>query len=110
MARRFNDQEKYIERCKNFHSDKYDYTKTKYISWKTNVTITCKIHGDFIIRAIDHYIRGCQKCGWEKLGNSKRKIKPIKINKIKKTYNLCTLHGKYITFCKKCEKQKKFIE
>lgn len=66
------DQKTYINKCKNCHGDKYDYSKTEYVNWSAYVTVTCQKHGDFSIRAIDHYYRGCQKCGYE---NSSRKNK-----------------------------------
>lgn len=44
--------------------DLYDYTKTSVTATDDNIIITCKIHGDFNIRASNftHKQQGCQKC------------------------------------------------
>lgn len=45
------------------HGDKYDYSKTVYVSDAKKVTITCPIHGDFEQRPNDHIKgHGCRKC------------------------------------------------
>ena len=42
--------EEFIQRAKEIHGDKYDYSKTKYgYNKKDKITITCPIHGDFFI-------------------------------------------------------------
>ena len=63
-------QERFIERCKEIHGDKYDYSKTVYTGHHNNVTITChKLdefgdeHGDFVQEAARHVNgAGCKKC------------------------------------------------
>jgi len=37
----------FIEKAKEIHGDKYDYSKTIYNKATELITITCKIHGDF---------------------------------------------------------------
>ena len=60
--------EKFIEKARAVHGDKYDYSKTKYKSPFEYVTITCKKHGDFIQKASYHLSgNGCSKCGYEKV-------------------------------------------
>lgn len=56
-------QDDFIQQCKDHHGDRYDYSKTQYISSGYLVTITCDIHGDFQQLAGTH-IRGagCHKC------------------------------------------------
>lgn len=57
--------EQFIEKSKVVHKDKYDYSKSVYISARKPITITCPVHGDFTkSRAMDHYINGtgCPKC------------------------------------------------
>lgn len=46
------------------HGNKYDYSKSVYVSTKTMLTVTCPSHGDFIIRPIHHYKlgQGCDRC------------------------------------------------
>lgn len=61
-----------VEKFKNVHGDKYDYSKTKYENSTTKVTITCPEHGDFIQKPSHHYQgKGCPKCGRVKLENSR---------------------------------------
>ena len=37
----------FITRSNKIHNDRYDYSKVKYINYKTEVKIMCKIHGLF---------------------------------------------------------------
>lgn len=60
--------EEFIERAKQVHGNKYDYSKTIYKDWKTKVCIICPIHGEFFILPIRHINtnqrgNGCPKCG-----------------------------------------------
>ena len=57
-------QEEFINRCKNIHGDKYDYSKSIFTSYNDKVTITCKIHGDFkiLVNNFLTYSRNCKKC------------------------------------------------
>lgn len=58
-------QETFIEACNKVHNNKYDYSKVLYISLKDNISIICKIHGEFIQKAVHHLLNknGCTKCG-----------------------------------------------
>lgn len=40
-------QEEFIERAKDLHGDKYDYSKVEYSHSQEKVTIICKTHGEF---------------------------------------------------------------
>lgn len=53
----------YIRLANIKHDNKYNYDKTVYKGSRTNITITCIIHGDFIQLA-DSHLRGhgCPKC------------------------------------------------
>jgi len=53
----------FIKKSKSIHGDKYDYTKSVYISNKSKITITCKEHGDFT-QVVNNHLRGagCPKC------------------------------------------------
>ena len=56
-------QEKFIEKAKAVHGDKYDYSKTEYIDMHTKVVIICPIHGEFTQNAQSHISgNGCPKC------------------------------------------------
>ena len=55
--------ESFISCAKKKHGDKYDYSKVKYVNTKTNVTITCPIHGDFETTPNRHLNGvGCSRC------------------------------------------------
>lgn len=60
-------QEEFIRRAKEVHGDKYDYSKTVYVNKRTNVIITCPIHGDFLQNPYNHISQkqGCPECGKE---------------------------------------------
>jgi len=54
----------YIVRSKEIYGDLYDYSDTNYINSRTNLTITCKIHGKFTKRPLLHLKSngGCPEC------------------------------------------------
>lgn len=63
------DIDEFINRSNTIHNNKYDYSKTVYISYSKYVTITCPIHGDFNQSPYVHMnSNGCQKCSF--FGNS----------------------------------------
>jgi hypothetical protein len=62
-GRKFSTTEEWIVEAKKVHGDKYDYSKTFYINGKTNITIICRIHGEFFQRPRHHlWGCGCSKC------------------------------------------------
>lgn len=55
--------DKFIQRAKEIHGDKYDYSKVIYKNAKTKVCIICPIHGEFYQVASAHLKgHGCQLC------------------------------------------------
>lgn len=65
---RFMTQERFIEIAKSVHKDKYDYSKTKYISSNSKITVICPKHGEFQQTANAHlYSKGCYLCGRDNL-------------------------------------------
>ena len=56
--------DEWIQRAKQVHGDKYDYSLTEYVNQRTNVKIICPKHGLFEQKA-DSHIRGngCRLCG-----------------------------------------------
>lgn len=55
--------EEFIERSKKVHGDKYDYSKTNYITAKEKVCIICPKHGEFWQSPWHHMkSNGCPKC------------------------------------------------
>ena len=61
-------KEKFIEKARKVHGDKYDYSKVIYNNCKERVCIICPQHGEFW-QTPDNHInakQGCPKCGREK--------------------------------------------
>ena len=58
---------KFVDKAKQIHNDKYDYSKVEYKDSNTKVCIICPEHGEFWQTPISH-LRGsaCPKCANEK--------------------------------------------
>lgn len=55
--------EKFVLEARKVHGDKYDYSKTEYLSAKDKVCIICLEHGEFWQEASSHLSGcGCPKC------------------------------------------------
>ena len=55
--------EKFLERSKKIHGDKYDYSSVEYIHITKSVKIICKVHGEFEQTPREHFSGcGCYKC------------------------------------------------
>lgn len=116
-AKRLSTKE-FIERAKELYGDKFDYSKTEYITARQKVIITCPEHGDFEILP-QHHLKGkssggCRKCGIEEI-NKDRKLtqeqfierikdiqglsfeKTVYSDKRKKVIVTCKIHGDYKT-------------
>jgi very-short-patch-repair endonuclease len=106
-------QEKFIERAKQIHEDKYDYSKVEYINIKTKVCIICPEHGEFWQTPNKHLAgQGCKECGKKitkkKLANEEFIEKAKKIHGDKYDYSktkyvdaktkvciICPEHGEF---------------
>lgn len=56
----------FIERARQIHGDKYDYSKVKYINDKNKVDIICRKHGIFSQIPSSHLQKhACKKCQYE---------------------------------------------
>ena len=52
-----------VEKAREIHGDKYDYSKVEYTNAHTKVCIICPIHGEFWQKPYNHLQgRGCQEC------------------------------------------------
>jgi very-short-patch-repair endonuclease len=72
---------KFIEKAKEIHGDKYDYSLVKYKSYEEEVIIKCSLHGEFKQKPHSHILgSGCKKCGNV---NSKTVNEIIKLSKLK---------------------------
>lgn len=68
----------FIEKAKEVHGDKFDYSKSEYTKNKEKIVVTCRLHGDFKVLPNNHLIGfgGCSAC----------KIEAV-TQRITKTYN-----------------------
>lgn len=68
--------ENFIERVKQIHGDKYDYSKVKYVKNTERVCIICKEHGEFWQRPDKHLLgHGCPSCSKTKVGTNESFIR-----------------------------------
>jgi len=79
-------REEFIKKARLVHGDRYDYYKVVYRNARTNVTITCPIHGDFEQTPNKHInsCQGCPECGKERarlgrISNTERFIKNARL-------------------------------
>ena len=103
--------ETFIQKSKDIHNNKYDYSNVNYIDNKTKVKIICKIHGEFELRPDDHFQKvGCANCSTKNINNNKIKFLEqandvhqklydySKVNYIKNSINIkiiCKIHGEF---------------
>ena len=60
--------EEFINKAKQVHGDKYDYSHVVYVNSKTKVCIICPQHGEFLQSPKKHLSgQGCSKCGRARL-------------------------------------------
>ena len=63
-ANRKLDNDRFIQRAKIVHNNKYNYTRTNYINEREPICVICPEHGEFWQIARNHlYGHGCPKCG-----------------------------------------------
>ena len=86
MAKKLTNEE-FIDKANQKHNGKYNYSKTIYKNKRTNVIITCPIHGDFEQNPEVHLRgSGCPKCGKSISSNKRLKPKETIIEEFKKTH------------------------
>lgn len=60
----------FINKVRNIHNDKYDYSLLNYKTLSSKIKIICKIHGKFEQTAGGHSMgQGCPKCGNKSCSN-----------------------------------------
>jgi len=58
-----SNKEDFINKSKEFHGDKYDYSKIEYLNSREKIIIICKTHGEFLQKPNSHLNgNGCIKC------------------------------------------------
>lgn len=78
----------FINKAKEIHGNKYDYSKTIYQTAKKKIIIICKIHGDFL-QTPDEHLSGssCQQCGFISSSNKQLYDTKTFINKANIVHN-----------------------
>lgn len=72
---------KFIEKAKEKHGNKYDYSKVKYVNNRTKICIICPNHGEFWQTPKDHLNGcGCKTCYNERRGVIRTKTNNVFIN------------------------------
>lgn len=62
----------FINRAKEVHGDRYDYSQTEFLNCSSKVKIICRIHGEFFQQTFGHISgRGCPICGGKHPLNTK---------------------------------------
>ena len=105
--------EELIEKARNVHGDKYDYSKVKYVDYHSKVCVICPVHGEFWITPSLHISQkcGCPKCSkYKKLTTEEfieraRKVHGDKydyskaeyVNSSTKVCIICPIHGEFWT-------------
>ena len=84
--------ENFINKAKQIHGDKYDYSKVEYVNNHTKVCIICPKHGEFWQEPRHHLSKhGCPMCGKENSDRKQSLTLNEFIEKSKQIHN-----GKYI--------------
>jgi len=66
--------EEFIRKSKEVHSNKYDYSKSKYTFSRNKLIVICKKHGEFKISPNNHFNgKGCKECGYDRSKKSRLK-------------------------------------
>lgn len=78
----------FIEKAKEIHSDKYDYSLVEYVNNRTKVKIICPIHGEFEQTPLNHinHKNGCKFCSNKIKNLNKKSNKDEFINKSKEIH------------------------
>lgn len=87
-SNRYTTQE-WVEKAKQIHGNKYDYSRAEYISANDKVCIICPEHGEFWQKPSNHLNGfGCAKCKIKKLAQQNfNKAKENFIEKVNKVHN-----------------------
>ena len=63
--------DQFIQKAREIHGDKYDYSKVEYVNNRQKVCIICPEHGEFWQTPTNHFSgNGCHKCGGRYLETS----------------------------------------
>ena len=81
-------QDQFINRSKEIHKNKYDYSKVNYINTNTKVKIICKTHNEFEQTPKGHLKGfGCKACAMEYVQNNNRKTQEQIVQEFNKVHS-----------------------
>lgn len=84
----FYTTEIFIEKAKQIHGNKYDYSKVEYKGNKIKVCIICPEHGEFWQEAHSHLQgHGCPQCAKKLISNQQRLTTEEFVNRAKNIHN-----------------------
>ena len=87
--------DKFINKAKKKHGDKYNYQHVEYVNSHTKITISCREHGEFYQMPAKHLTgQGCPSCGRTKSDENRKGTLKSLIAKSRK------LHGEKYDFSK----------
>jgi very-short-patch-repair endonuclease/phage FluMu protein Com len=117
MSKKLTQQE-FVQKASKIHNNRYNYSKTVYVSSGLKVKIECPVHGIFLQTAADHVYGeyGCPKCKFEHISKIRvEKAKHSFIEKANRIHNnkfdysnveytnakkhvkiICIIHGAFI--------------
>jgi len=109
--------EEFIERAKQIHDDKYDYSLVNYVNSQTKILIICKKHSDQPFEQVPNsHLQGCgcMRCGTESTDESLKKCwedflkNAIQIHENKYDYSEATYVNALTNITIKCPLHDKF--
>ena len=93
--KRLKNTDDFIDKAKEIHGEKYDYSKVEYKGRNKKVSIICPVHREFKMIPYNHLIgQGCPKCKYDKLSQKYRKTNYDFIEKSKE------IHGEKYDYSK----------
>jgi len=103
--------QQFIDKAKQVHGDKYDYSKVEYVGAKTKVCIICPIHGEFLQEPTNHLSgNGCPMCIGRNKTNEILIEEFIKIHNHKYNYSKVNYVGNHKKVCIICPKHGEFYQ
>ncbi|MBC8308109.1 MAG: hypothetical protein H8E55_71670 [Pelagibacterales bacterium] len=116
IGRSQKDNEYFLNKAREKHGDKYDYSKVQYKGSKKKVIIICDKHGEFLKSPDNHYKgQGCLECAdlikrkkrslgitefikrSKKIHNNKYNYSKVEyVNNSIKVNILCDIHGEFL--------------
>ena len=82
VQKRRSSKEKFVDKARIIHGNKYDYSKVEYVNSHTKVCINCPEHGEFWQTPSNHLNGcGCHMCMNEKFSKSRTFSKDVFIEK-----------------------------